>query len=201
MNIKNTLINGIRRLFLNNMPRVGKFGAFDDTSIIIPPADISGRQNIFISRNCNIGTDAVLYATNARIIIKQYFVAARGLRIITGSHERRIGRFCGSISEEEKNKNLSLDRDVIINEDVWTGIDVTILPGVEIGRGATIAACSVVTRSVPPYSIFGGHPARFIKFYWTIDEILEHERLLYDKEDRFSRDQLECFFNLYSRNL
>jgi len=166
-----------------------------------PPSDISGRHNIYIASNCNIGSGAVLYATNARIIIKSYFVAATGLRIITGSHERRIGRFCASISEEEKNKNLSLDRDVIINEDVWAGIDVTILSGVEIGRGATIAACSVVTKSVPPYSIVGGHPARFIKFYWTINEILEHERLLYDKKDRFSRDQLEQFFNSYTRNL
>ena len=197
MNIRNTLINGIRRFLINNMPRVNKFGAFDPSSVIVPPVCISGRQNIYVENNCNIGADSVLYATNARIIIKQYFVAAKGLQIITGAHERRIGRFAASITEKEKNYSLSLDKDVIINEDVWTGMDVTVLPGVEIGRGATIAACSVVTKSVPPYSIWGGVPARFIKFYWTVDEIMEHEKLLYKPEERFSRESLEQIFNTY----
>lgn len=87
-----------------------------------------------------IGSNAILYATNAKIIIKKYFVSAYGLKISTGQHERRIGRFLASISEKEKNHNIGLDKDVIINEDVWAGFDVTIMAGVEIGRGVTIAA-------------------------------------------------------------
>ena len=54
--------------------------------------------------------------------------------------------------------------DVIIGNDVWIANDVTILSGVTIGDGAVIAAGAVVVGDVPSYEIFGGVPARFIKY-------------------------------------
>lgn len=51
----------------------------------------------------------------------------------------------------------------IIEDDVWIGYNAIILPGVIIGTGAIIAAGSVVTKNVEPYSIVGGNPARQIK--------------------------------------
>lgn len=199
MNIRNTFINGIRNFICENLPRISKFGEFHSSSVLLPPVTISGRQNIYIANNCNIASDAVLYATNARIIIKQYFVSAKGLHIITGAHERRVGRFCASITESEKNHDIGLDKDVVIQEDVWAGMDVTILPGVTIGRGCTLAACSVLTKSTPPYSIWGGQPAKFLKFYWDIDQILEHERQLYLEEERYTREELEEIFKQYTK--
>lgn len=52
---------------------------------------------------------------------------------------------------------------VIIEDYVWIGSRVTILPGVTIGKGAVIATGAVVTRDVDPYTIVGGVPAVFIK--------------------------------------
>ncbi|MBV8731891.1 MAG: acyltransferase [Acidobacteriia bacterium] len=52
---------------------------------------------------------------------------------------------------------------ITIGEDVWIGTHVVILPGVTIGKGAIIAAGSIVNRNVPAYQIWGGVPARFIK--------------------------------------
>lgn len=52
---------------------------------------------------------------------------------------------------------------VTIGNDVWVGARSTILQGVTIGEGAVIAAGSVVTRDIPPYSIAAGCPARVIK--------------------------------------
>ena len=51
----------------------------------------------------------------------------------------------------------------VIGNDVWIGQNVTLNRGVTIGDGAVVAAFSVVTKDVPPYSIVGGNPARIIK--------------------------------------
>lgn len=63
-------------------------------------------------------------------------------------------------------------KDVIIDENVWIGADVTILPGVHIGEGAIVGAAAVVTKDVPPYSIVGGNPAKVLK-YRNIDHYLK----------------------------
>lgn len=108
----------------------------------------------------------------------------------------KIGRNYRSITEDEKPKGY--DKDVIVEEDVWIGCNVTLLSGVIIGRGSTVAAGAVVTKSFPPYSLIGGCPARHIKFKWTIDEILEHERILYPEHKRISRKRLEEIFNTHA---
>lgn len=56
-----------------------------------------------------------------------------------------------------------------------------------------------MSKSTPPYSISGGVPAKVIKFYWTIDQILEHEAKLYPEEERYTREQLEEIFAKYSK--
>lgn len=52
---------------------------------------------------------------------------------------------------------------VIIEDDVWIGCNVVVLKGVTIGRGAVIGPGSVVTKSVPPYVIVAGNPARIVR--------------------------------------
>jgi maltose O-acetyltransferase len=52
---------------------------------------------------------------------------------------------------------------VQIEDDVWIGARVTILPGIKIGKGAIIGAGAVITKNVPPYAIFAGNPARMIR--------------------------------------
>jgi acetyltransferase-like isoleucine patch superfamily enzyme len=56
-----------------------------------------------------------------------------------------------------------LDQKVIISDDVWVGYNSVILSGITIGQGSIIAAGSVVTKDVEPFSIYGGNPARKIK--------------------------------------
>lgn len=53
-------------------------------------------------------------------------------------------------------------RPVVIEDDVWIGANVTIMPGVRVGTGAVLAAGAVVTRDVPPFSIVGGVPAKVL---------------------------------------
>jgi acetyltransferase-like isoleucine patch superfamily enzyme len=67
---------------------------------------------------------------------------------------------------------------IVVEDDVWIGIGATILAPVRVGRGAVIAAGSVVSHDVIPYSIVGGVPARLLKMRFTPEQILAHERLL-----------------------
>ena len=50
-----------------------------------------------------------------------------------------------------------------IEDKVWIGMDALILKGVTIGEGSVVAARSVVTKDVPPYSLVAGNPARVVK--------------------------------------
>ncbi|MGL5057030.1 MAG: CatB-related O-acetyltransferase [Fusobacteriaceae bacterium] len=64
---------------------------------------------------------------------------------------------------------------ILIKDDVWIGMDSLILSGVTIGQGAIVAAGSIVTKDVPPYSIVGGNPAKLIKHRYSkeiIDEMI-----------------------------
>jgi acetyltransferase-like isoleucine patch superfamily enzyme len=53
---------------------------------------------------------------------------------------------------------------VKIGHDVWIGRSAIVLPGVEVGNGAVVGAGAVVTKSVPPYAIVAGNPARLIRY-------------------------------------
>lgn len=70
----------------------------------------------------------------------------------------------------------------IIGSEVWVGQNVTIIHGVNVGRGAVIAAGSVVTMDVPPYTVVGGVPARQIKKRFTAEDVIAHEQIVYVNE-------------------
>lgn len=144
-----------------------------------------------------IGPRANISAVNAKFICKGHCAIAEGLTVHAGNHARVIGKFVTDITEANKPKGY--DKDVIVEEDVWIASNVTLLSGVTIGRGTTIAAGAVVAKSMPPYCICGGVPAKVIKFYWTIDQILEHESKLYHEGERYTREQLEEIFEKYQK--
>lgn len=163
------------------------FGHIGDKVILTPPLTCT-KQNVYIYDNVSIAAHAHLSTPNAKIIINGNCAIAEHFTIHTGNHARVIGSFVSDITEEIKPGGY--DHDVIIEKDVWIGSNVTILAGVTIGRGATIAAGAVVNKDVPPYSIVGGVPAKFIKFYWTIEQVLEHEAKLYPEHERYTREEL-----------
>ena len=61
-------------------------------------------------------------------------------------------------------------------------MNVTILKGVKIGRGAVVGAGSVITKSLPPYSVFAGVPCKVLKMRFNKEEIKRHETILYGKQ-------------------
>lgn len=85
---------------------------------------------------------------------------------------------------------------IVVGDDVWIGYNSTILSGVNIGQGAVIAAGSMVTRDVAPYSIVGGNPARLIKYRFDKEVItklsvfdfsqLSDETILHNKDNLYT---------------
>ena len=168
-----------------------KFGYIEDGVTFTPPITIINPKNVYIYSSTDLG-GCYISALNADFILKKGCAVAEGLTVHTGNHGRVIGQFVGDITEKEKPSGL--DKKIVVEEDVWIGANVTLLSGVTVGRGATLAAGAVVSKDVIPYSVTGGVPSKFIKFKWSIDEIIEHEKLLYPENERFSRNYLEKIF-------
>ncbi len=92
-----------------------------------------------------------------------------------------VGKYFGMDWVDEYNDFVRLERTpdmfkhVTIGNDVWTGHNVNVMAGVNVGDGAVIAAGSVVTKDVPPYAIVGGVPATVIRYRFgerTIERLL-----------------------------
>lgn len=66
---------------------------------------------------------------------------------------------------------------VIVHKNAWIAVNVTILPGVEIGEGAIVSAGSVVSKSIPPFTVANGNPAK------VVADIAELVRKNYAPED------------------
>lgn len=85
--------------------------------------------------------------------------------------------------------------DIIVGDDVWIGYRSTILSGVMIGRGAVVAAGSVVTKDVPPYAIVGGVPARILKYRFSDEMIKELQKIDYSRlDDDVVREKIKLFY-------
>lgn len=191
----NILLRGILSLYKSYFGiRRGRLGHCDKTVLLLPPITFDNPKNVYLYEHTKIGAGSIVSTTNARFIMRKWSGAAEYLQVRTGNHFQKIGRFYRSVTEKEKKEaGKVFDKDVIVNEDVWIGCNVTLLSGVTIGRGAIIAAGAVVNKTIPPYAIAGGVPAKVIKFKWTVDQILEHESKLYSQNERFSREELESF--------
>ncbi len=169
-----------------------QFGYYGEHISLVPPVFITNPGNVYLYGHDGL-SDAVILTPKARFIMKQHSGAAQGFKVITGNHLFQVGQFYDMIRKAPGDTDC--DRDVVVEEDVWIGVNVTLLMGVTVGRGSIVGAGAVVTRDVPPYSIANGIPARFVKFKWTIDEIIEHERALYPEDERLSRETLEEIFS------
>ena len=114
---------------------------------------------IEIGDNCNIGENCHISACKLVKI---------GNNVLTGRYVYISDNSHGNCSMEEayihpSHRKLHIKGPVIIGNNVWIGERVCILSGVTIGDSAIIAANSVVTHDVPPFSVVGGVPAKIIK--------------------------------------
>lgn len=183
--IRKATMIAIRPLFKN----YGKNFQFD-------PSGQYSFPTIIVGDDVYIGPGACFSAVKG-ITIGNKVVIGPNVTIIGGDHNTSVvGRFMYDVKEKRENDDLP----IIIDDDTWIGTGVIILKGVNVGRGAVIAAGSVVTHNVLPYAVVGGVPSKIIKFRWPLDEILMHESKIYPKEKRLSSEYLESILSTYQRN-
>lgn len=194
---RNRFVRGLYELYASYFGNCNrrKFGYLADSALLIPPLRIDGPENVFMYENTKVES-ATISAALSKFVMKKGSAAAEGFTVHTGNHMQMVGKFYRTITNEDKlNSGKVFDKDIIVEEDVWIGCNVTLLAGAHLGRSSVIAAGAVVNSEIPPYCIAGGVPARPIKFKWTIDRILEHESILYPEQERFSREELEKIFS------
>ena len=142
-------------------------------------SDFKGLWNMTVGDYTSIPKGATFYCTEAPLTIGKKVIFGPHPTIITGDHRVDV---IGKYIMDSTEKLPENDAPVVIEDDVWTGANVTILKGVTIGRGSVIAAGAVVTKSCPPYSIIGGVPAKALKMRFTPEEIEQHERIIRTSE-------------------
>lgn len=167
---------GIRYVFVE--PWIKRcFRSFGSPVRIPKGCSFSGIGNISVGNHVYFGADTRILTTQAQLKLGNYVMFGPSVTIVTGDHRTDVvGQYMTQLTAADKLPENDLD--VVIEDDVWVGANVTILKGVTIGRGSIVAAGSLVTKSCPPYSIVGGVPAKVIKMRFTPEEIAKHEESL-----------------------
>ena len=106
-----------------------------------------------------------------KLVIGRFCQIAKGVEFVMNDANHQMNAVStfpfytleGWSMEPPESEDMPFKGDTVIGNDVWIGQNATILPGVHIGDGAIIGANSVVGRSIEPYTIAAGNPARLIR--------------------------------------
>ena len=123
----------------------------DPSTTLLPPFYVDYGKHIKIGKRCWIQQGCTFFGRGGITIGDGVFIAPK-VNLITINHD-----------PDPDNRSATYGRSIIIEDKVWIGINATVLPGVRIGYGSIVGANSVVTHDVPPMTVVGGNPARFIK--------------------------------------
>lgn len=174
------------KLFIENGLK-GAFGQCGKHVKVARDSEFFPEKNIYIGNNVSIGPYALFWSLHAKIQIEDNVLIGPRVTIVTGDHRSDIiGKHIIDVGENEKKQEN--DQDVIIENGAWIGANVTILKGVRIGTDAIIAAGSVVTKNVDPYSVFGGVPAKKIKDRFSKNDQLRHIMMLNENTENSNKD-------------
>jgi len=191
----NLLLSAFNALYRNYFDtKRSRFGYIHPTARVRFPILIKGIENVYMHENTHILGHSVIIATKAKFIMKKNSAAAEGLTVVTGNHPSFKGEF---YIEKAGDLDVQEAKDVVIEEDVGMYSNVTLLAGITVGRGAVIGSGTVCRKSIPPYALVVGNPAKIIGFRFAPEEITEHEKILYPENERLSFELLHKNYHKY----
>lgn len=156
---------------------IGSNSTFGRGTIFWAPNIMSIGDNVYIGKYCTLQADiemgnSIEIANNVGLIGKydhDYTCLEKSIK---------DAPWIGDANYQFKGKGQK----IVIEDDVWIGYGSIVFTGVTIHRGAIIAAGSVVTHNVPPYTIVAGNPARVKGMRFTEEERVKHEKYLYSTQ-------------------
>jgi acetyltransferase-like isoleucine patch superfamily enzyme len=146
----------------NSLKKIGKNFRFSPDSLFTDHRLIEIGNDVFFSIGTCINTTVPVRIGNGVMFGPE-------VMIIGGDHNFSV---VGRLMNQVKEGGVNLP--IIIEDDVWIGSRAIILKGVKIGEGAVVGAGSVVTKSLPPYSISVGNPCRPLKCRFSTNNLKEH---------------------------
>lgn len=160
----------------NKNIELGKNSTFGRGTVLYAPNQIHIGENVYIGKYCSLEADItigndVLIGNNVGLIGKyDHDLSCIGTSI-------KDSPWIGDKDYNFKGKNLKIQ----IENDVWIGYGTIIVTGVKVGRGAVIAAGSVVLKDVEPYAIVAGNPAKVVGMRFDEKQVKEHEKQYYGR--------------------
>ena len=124
----------------------------DDRFLLIPPFYTAGGDEINVGRNVFINQNCTFYDLGGLDIADDVLIGPN-VSIITAGHPLEPALRC----------SVTIGKPIVIERNVWIAANATIVGGVTIGENSVVAAGSVVTKDIPPNTLVGGNPARFIR--------------------------------------
>ncbi len=162
------------RLRLINYYKLSKLGSHGKNCHIEGNVNISF-PNMHIGDNVFIPSGCTFLSSDAKIIIGDNVMFGPNVMIATGNHRCDVvGEYMINVSEK---RDID-DKDVVISNDVWIGMNAIILKGVHIGEGSVIGAGAIVTSDIPPYSVVTCSRCVMIRKRFSDEEIQLHKSIL-----------------------
>lgn len=169
-NAKSSTIEGKGRIFIGKS--WSKYDPFNTLFVLREKAKLilDGQFDIYANSTIYVNEGAVLHLgsgyCNSRCNISIFDSLTIGNRVfiaegvtIRDSDDHQLI----SLSERQECQKKGMTAPICIEDDVWIGMNATILKGVTIGKGAVVAAGAVVTKDVAPYTLVAGVPAKVIR--------------------------------------
>jgi len=147
-------LGGISQRLRNTLAKrlISKFGR---SVRVNPGANFGSGRRVRVGNNCNLPPGLRVIGD---LTLGDDVMLGPEVVFISYNHE------VSDLTVPMRAQGATESRPILVGDDVWIGMRAMIMPGVQIGEHAIVAAGSVVTKDVPAWGVVGGNPAKLIKY-------------------------------------